>query len=283
MRHTEEQLLEAYAQQRENLPGDIRQLVEAHLAVCAACQSIAEFLRAFYADLRESPPEVAPQMQALVDALFPLPHIIPLQPFQPKLDTISFGDGYTTVLAAMSPATPRRFKTVATFAAEPQNTLVRITHDNVTDVFKLYVLADDPRKREWAIVSFPQLAADFVTDDKGQVAFQLSAHARPENWAALEAVLRLPIVETHLPLDRFQQSSAPQFLETTAADHAVALSYADKILTIVAHATKPHAQVIQRVVVKTAAGQIFLATLRNGKASLNLDALPEALTLRLYC
>jgi hypothetical protein len=282
MRHIEEQLLEAYVQQPENLPGDLRQSLEAHLAACVACQSIAEFLRAFYADLRESPPAVAPQVQALVEAFFPLHYIIPLHPFQPKLEAISFGDGYTTVLAAMSLATPRRFRTVATFAAEPQNTLVRITHDNSTDVFKLYVLADDPRKREWAIVSFPQLAPDFVTDDKGRVAFQLSTHARPENWATLEAVLRLPIAEVHLAFDRLQQNSAPQWLETTAADYAVALCYADKILTIAVRAVKPHAQVIQRVVAKTITGQTFLVTLRDGKGDLNLDELPETLTFRLY-
>jgi hypothetical protein len=283
MNHIEEQLLEAYAWQPEKLPGDARQSVEAHLAACAACQSIAEFLRAFYADLLASPREAAPQVQRLVNALFPLPHIMPLQPFQPKLEAISFGDGYTTVLAAMSPATPRRFQTVATFAAEPQNTLVRITHDNLTDAFKLYVLADDPRKREWAIVYFPQLAADFVTDDKGQVAFQLSAHARPENWAALEAVLRLPIAEAHPALDRLQQNSAPQSFETTAADYAVVLSYADKMLTFAVRSIKPHAQIIQRVVVTTTAGQTFLITLHDGKGGLNLDALPETLTLRLYC
>ncbi|MGH7451491.1 MAG: zf-HC2 domain-containing protein [bacterium] len=283
MPHIEEQLLEAYARQPEKLPGDARQSVEAHLAACAACQSIAEFLRTFYADLLASPPEVAPQVQALVEALFPLPHIIPLYPFQPKLQAISFGDGYTTVLAAMSPVTPRRFQTVATFAAEPQNTLVRITYDNVTDVFKLYVLADDPRKRGWAIVSFPQLAADFVTDERGQVAFQLSAQARPENWAALEAVLRLPIAAAHLAVDRLQQNSAPQLLETTAADYAVALSYADKTLTIAVRSIKSPAQIIQRVVVKTTTGQTFLITLRDGKGDLNLDALPETLTLRLYC
>lgn len=283
MNHIEEQLLDAYARQPENLPGDIRQSVEAHLAACAACRSIAEFLSAFYADLLESPHEAAPQVQALVDALFPLPHVISLQPFQPKLEAISFGDGYTTVLAAMSPTTPRRFQTVATFAAEPQSTLVRIMHDNAADIFKLYVLADDPYKREWAIVSFPQLAADFVTDDKGQVAFQLSAHARPENWAALEAILRLPIAAAHLALDRLQQHSSPQFLETMAADYAIALSYADKTLTIAVRSMKSNSQVIQRVVAKTTTGQTFLMTLRDGKGDLNLDALPETLTLRLYC
>jgi hypothetical protein len=283
MRHIEEQLLEAYARQPEKFTGDARQSVETHLAACAACQSIVEFLRAFYADLRESPPEVAPQVLALVEALFPLPHIIPLQPFQPKLEAISFGDGYTTVLAAMSPAAPRRFQTVATFAAEPQNTLVRITHDNVTDVFKLYVLADDLHKREWAIVSFPKLAADFVTNDKGQVAFQLSAQARPENWAALEAVLRLPVAEAQLDLTRLQQNAAPPFLETTAADYAVTLSHADKILAIAVRSMKPHAQAIQRVVVQATSGQTFLVALRDGKGDLNFDALTETLTLRLYC
>jgi hypothetical protein len=283
MRHIEEQLLDVYAWQPEKLPGDLRQSVETHLAVCVPCQSITEFLRAFYADLRESPCEVAPQVRGLVEALFPPPRVIPLLPFQPKLEAVSFGDGYTTVLAAMSPAAPRRFQTVATFAAEPQNTLVRITHDNVTDVFKLYVLADDPRKREWAIVSFPQLAADFVTDDKGRVSFQLSGQARPENWAVLEAILRLPIAEVHLALDRLQQNSAPPFLETTAADYAVSLSYADKILTIAVRSMKTQAQVIQRVAVQATSGPTFLVTLRDGKGELNLDALSETLTLRLYC
>jgi hypothetical protein len=283
MPHIEERLLEAYARQSEKLPDDARQLVEAHLTACAACRSIAEFLLAFYVDLRESPREAAPQVQRLVEALFPFPYVISLQPFQPKLEAISFGDGYTTVLAAMSPSLPRRFQTVATFAAEPQNTLVRITHDNVTDVFKLYVLADDPRKREWAIVSFPQLAVDFVTDDKGRVAFQLSAQARPENWAALEAILRLPVAEAHLALDRLQPIVAQQSLETMAADYAVALSYSDKILTIAVRSMKLHAQNIKMVVVKTAAGQTFLVTLRDGKGDLHVDALPETLTLHLYC
>lgn len=283
MRHIEEELLEAYVRQQENLSVDVRQSVGAHLTACAACQSIAEYLRTFHADLRESPREVSPKVQAGIEALFPLPHFIPLHPFRPKMETIAFGDGYTTVLAAMSPETPRRFQTVATFAAEPQNTLVRITHDKVTDVFKLYVLADEPRKREWAIVSFSQLAADFVTDDKGQVAFQLSGQARPENWAALEAVLRLPIADAHPALDRLRQNSSLQSLETTAGDYVVALSYADKMLTIAVRSMRPQVQVIHRVVVQTTSGQTFLVTLRDGRGDLNLDALPETLTLRLYC
>jgi hypothetical protein len=95
--------------------------------------------------------------------------------------------------------------------------------------------------------------------------------------------LRLPIAETQLDLTRLQQSSAQSSLETTAADYAVTLSCADKILAIAVRSMKPHAQAIQRVVVQAVSGQKFLVTLRDGKGGLNLDALPETLTLRLYC
>ncbi|MDZ7291440.1 MAG: hypothetical protein ONB44_07640 [candidate division KSB1 bacterium] len=287
MNHIEEQVLETYIRRPEKLPDSVHQCVATHLASCAACSAITDFLHSFYADLDNTPDEVSPRMEALIEMPSTSPFIIPLRPFQSQPEAVAFADGYTTVLAAMSPATPRqRFQTVATFAAERHRTLVRILHDSATNNFKLYLLADDPRKREGAIVSFPKLAADFVTDERGRVAFQLPGHEQPQNWTTLEAELRLPVAEVCLSPDQLKKTSPPEFhqiYETIAAEHTATFSYADKVLTLNVRPLQPEVQAITRAVVKGATGQTFLITLHGGKAELLLDPLPETLTIRFYC
>jgi len=280
MNHIEERIVEAYVRHPEDLDSAIRQSVAGHLDDCAACRSIADFLRAFYAELDGLGDEVSPQVDEFVAARFPGARIIPLHPFRPELDQVYAGDGYTVVLAAMSHEPPApRFQTVATLASVQKDTLLRILRDNVTNTFRLYILSGDRRKREHAIISFPELALDFVADEKGQVTFALAEKAVPEDWEALKSVLRLPICEVCLRAEQLQQNP----LRLEKADEVIDLAYNHEALTLEVRPCRPEAPVSTLAVMQTAAGQIFFVNLYEGRGACRLDHLPETLTVRFYC
>jgi hypothetical protein len=286
MTHIEELILEIYAHHPEKLDAEGRRTVQAHLNICTACRSIANFLHEFYASLAALNDTVSPPVEALVGKLFPAASIIPLYSFRPQHKAELFDSRYTTVLAAMSLDAPRlRFATVATLASEPQKILVRILLDNEANTFKLYVLADEPRKREHAIVSFPSLAVDLATDEKGQVTFELSKAQMPENWATLEAVLRLPLVKFHLTSDQLMSSSrqAPLLLhETSGPDCSLSLVYENKTLTLAAHPRSEESK-INLAMIEGDNDKMFLIVLRESKGSIALEPLPQELVIRLYC
>jgi hypothetical protein len=194
--HIAERKIEAYIRRPKDLGEAADQLVAAHLEVCGACRSIADFLRSFYAELESPDEEILPQIDEQMEALFFRARLVPLYPFRPVPDKVYAGDEYTGVLAAMSDEPPApRFQTVATLASAQKDTLLRILRDNETNAFRLYIHAENRRQREHAIISFPELGMDFIADEKGQVTFKLAEQAVPADWETVKSVLRLPIHE----------------------------------------------------------------------------------------
>jgi hypothetical protein len=233
------------------------------------------------------PEQVSPEVEAFVAQLFPVARIIPLHPLQRQPNAVAYSDRYVMVLAAKTPETAlRKFQTVATLISEPHNTLVRIQRNNETQTYTLYVHTDDPRKREWAIVSFPELAADFVTDEKGQVTFQLPNDQIPANWEALKGILRLPVAEFHLSADQLAQIARHHSLsleETANSDYAMQLSSAQGALRLAVAPRHRDAPEMTKAVIKGTEGKVLLIGLHTGKGRFVLDPLPQELTIRLYC
>jgi hypothetical protein len=282
MKHIAESLIETSVRHSEELDAATSQCIAAHLEVCGACRSIADFLRSFYAELDSPDKEILPQVDERVKVFFPGARLIPLYPFRPVLDKVYAGDEYTVVLAAMSPEPPApRFQTVATLVSAQKDTLLRILRDNAANAFRLYILAENRRQRENAIISFPELALDFITDEKGQAIFKLAEDAVPADWEAVKSVLRLPIREISLRVEQLQHNALT--LDEAATDHIIKIACTDDALTLELLPRRPDAPPIALAAIEGTAEQKFLMTLRDGKSSLRLDPLPETLTIRFYC
>ena len=258
MKHIEEQLLERSALRPDKLSEAEEKAVKAHLETCAACRETADYLRSFHRDLKELQYAEPPRISKLVRSLFPVPNVILLHPFQHEPGVGTLDTKYTTVLAAMTQDTlEQRFETVATLVSEKENALVRIMHDREENTYKLYVRAEDARKRDHVIVSFPELSTDLVTDQHGQDSFRLPESSHVRNWNSMNAMLHTVVAEYRVvgaDLARSTEQTPLVLDDTGEAGITLRLSYGDGTVTLEAQPTRDGAPAITRALV-TVLGQ----------------------------
>jgi hypothetical protein len=283
-RHLEEQMIEAYVRRPQSLDASMRQDASAHLERCLACREIADFLREFYEEWERAKETSTHEIDDFVSKLFPGAHIVPLYPYRPEPAQGYASDAYTVVLAAMTPkpAAPR-FETVATLASEQKDTLLRILRDRASNVFRLYILAEDRRRYAHAIVSLPDLAVEAVADEKGHAIISLAEHAIPKNWGEMKCVLRLPLGEVRVDTEQLRETSLQSPFMGKIENHEIKIVYSQGTLTLETDPSRPGARTSTLAVVGGPASGSFFVPLQNGKGVCPLPSLPHELTIRLYC
>jgi len=284
MRHCDEQLLERFLLDSSKLDDVVRGDIQSHLEVCAVCAGTLEFLRSFYEEYRSTGDLATKGIDRLMVGLFPSGYIIPLHPFLYTPGPQQPDDRYTTVLAAMTDEKGgQRFHTVATLTSESQGTVVRMVYDRSEESFKLYVHSDDPQKREYAIISVPEIGADFVTDKKGQVTFRTADKSLQRGLGSLSGVLLTVVTTLSVAAADFKQAQPSDDLAVTQTDgkHSVRLTYNNGLLNVAVQ-SRDHHLPITRVLVQLSEDRALLVALKDGTGGCGLDDLPPRLTLRLY-
>lgn len=194
MHHLDEHTLEMFVLLPDRFAPEQTAEIRAHVQTCPGCRSVESGLRQFHEALSAGTRPDPDLLRRMMEEVLPLPRVIRLSPYHARPDVRMAPGGHTTVLAAMTPKQhlPALDETVATLASEPDKTLVRIRREGQEHAYRMYVLSDDPRKRDSVLVSLPALG-DFVTDRNGQVAFEIRAEHEPSDWAQVEGLLKLPV------------------------------------------------------------------------------------------
>jgi len=282
MHHLDEHTLEMFVLLPDRFAPEQLAEIRAHLHACPGCRAVEAGLRQFHAALREGEGVDPALVRRMMDEILPAPRVIRLHQYRARPDARIVGAKHTTVLAAMSPKPqPHTLHgTVATLASETNQTLVRIRREGREHAYRLYVLADDPRKRDSVLVTLPPLG-EFVTDTNGQVAFELEAANEPIDWGEVEGLLKLPLAMfsfliDELPLDyAFLRSD-----EEGKAGYTVTVEAKDSRLYLDVRG-EAGAGVPSVALIRSAAGAL-LAPLDKGSAAIALTGEEGSVVVRLY-
>lgn len=187
-----ERLIARYLRHPETLGEAARRRAEHLLARDAGAERYADFLRTFYRVLAdEAERERSARVEQFVDDLFGASSTstVEVRPFRPP------SGPRPTVLAAATrtDSDDRRFSVLTTLAAEQEEVLVRVLGDHETGEGRVYVLTGASAGPAHAIVSFPELGMDLVTDADGRQTFALPSAVDRGDWEDAVAVVRQPV------------------------------------------------------------------------------------------
>ncbi len=186
--HPTETQLEQFAQFQEELDKDVFSAIAVHLRTCSACKEVVDWFRLFYQDFWNAGQGSNGEHKS---------HVIPLVPYKTfqkaSLDA-------PIVLAAMSSQVQRRFVRLTTLYSEQDGVIVRLLRDEKENVLELYLNTREPLKAP-AIVEFPQLNFEIVTNKKGRANFTPPGEIDSSVWSDTSAVVHLPVRKTKIRLD----------------------------------------------------------------------------------
>jgi len=275
LKHPDEEKIEQFALNPSALSTGKRDEIQEHIRQCFLCERIYTFFSEFYAGHKENTLEPSSMIYEFIAGIYP---VIPLSPFAFRQNADQ--KMYMTVLAAMTtPHVIDRFTSVAVLASEAHQAVVRVLQDTTTNRYKIFVITDDPDKRSHALLSFPDLSLDFVTDDRGQ----LEVDYPVDNWKSNKGFLRIAIAEHVLPADTLTNTNNNEPLEINSGLHSITVAYVEKNLQITTSKKKPYAPDINVAVVSGDSDETLFIPLPGGNGMCSLPELPESLTLRLYC
>lgn len=106
------------------------------------------------------------------------------------------------VLSAMSPETKssHELHTLATFASEKEQMIVRFLQESGTDRFKLHLIRNtDPTEHELSMICMPQYDINLLVDATRHLDFESFGDFELINWQDVQLALRLPT--GHVSLD----------------------------------------------------------------------------------
>jgi hypothetical protein len=165
-----------------------------HLKTCLSCKQKYEFFQKFYTNLKdELNKPVDDRVTELINSLSSS-NIIYLKPYSAQPDFSKLGVGVNSyVLAAQSMNEEIvRYKSTATFAAEHENTLVKIIDDKTEKIYQLFVLSENDKHRNNVLVGIAEPDKDkllFPTNNNGIVHFPYSS---PIDWKNTTLILMTP-------------------------------------------------------------------------------------------
>lgn len=279
MKHFDEYTLDLYVLGSDLMDQDTREAIPAHLDVCPGCRKVVEELRDFYRQLDKSAHAGGPDVEILMDHLFPPAPIMPLRPFDASADS---GIPGASALAAMTTTAEQsvRFETVAVLASADDHAVVRIQHDRQADTYRLYFHSDESRCQEGGIVSLSEPRADFVLDEQRQVQFHLPEGTRPPAWDGLGVSVRFPVASIQASVASLKEKAITTAVDPTKAYTVTFQRQHGQIqLKVKGPADK---QDVSFVVIKALPGEAALMPLVDGEALLTLETLPDEFLVRLY-
>lgn len=298
-----EEDVERFVRHPEALDEALRRRIERALREDDALYDVAAFYERFYAAfdaLQAERPDATPRTAAFVNALFPgeaVRHLYPVRQVSEHRSTV-------TVLAAVTERPANRFETLCTLAASDQSILVRIVHDEKNDQHRLYVLAKDPADRAHALVDFPDLGLQFVTDRRGRTVFDMPPTGERYPWADAQATFSVPVAVETLRLsalctdergadERDAGRAGPRTDDAAAATralpsgHRLHLTCAGGILRV--EVVYPEAGLLRlgQAVLSGPGGERLCVLDEDARARWAVpapdgEAVPETVTLRLY-
>jgi hypothetical protein len=278
MSHPSEDILEAYALDPHAHPGEVVASLTSHLEQCAACREWLEYLRSFYEKFRRLPFSASRSLQGLVESLRPPATVFDLRPFQRWGPGTARPVRRTTILAAASDTiSATRYHRLGVLSSEEEGVVLRLIYDAHNDVVDVFLIASEPRKREHAIISFPVLHLECVTDLEGKSRFRGVKEVREIEWATQYAVVRLPMCEIALrPSGETRQSiGEPESHLVTATVDAASVSV---WISPLAKQTRP----ITTALLTDNGNIVSTIHLADGRGSVPLDGSSSRLILRFY-
>lgn len=198
---------------------DLRE-ADPHLRECAACREKLEFVLRLHAGFVEA--SAVPPDPRIADRLDggPKPGEIRLTPYHPVVEVrIAREHHYIPLLAARGepgPGAPP--ETAAVFASEADGVLLRVIAEPTPGVFRLYLLADDPKKQALNLIGLVTPTgyhAVTATDLAGAAVLETREHL---DWNRVSVLLSLPVMEFVLeaplaPGERTEASGAGMLVE----------------------------------------------------------------------
>ncbi len=275
MKHYNDEIIEQFILNADSLDAQTRNELYAHCEECADCRVVLEYFAEFYNAFNTGNKSIIPAIDEFVTGLYP---VIPVSVFnvhehrEPKV--------YMTVLAAMSSTQGSdRFRSVATLASEEQQAVVRILQDNNTKRLRIYVITDDPSKKSHAVLSFPEISVDIVTDSRGQIEVDNVL----SDWKDLKGVLRLTVAEHSMTADQLFNGNSGGVIQIEGGLHEVTVTYRNNKLHIATFKKKHYAPDLNVAVISEKQNVNYFIPLTNGKGEYMLSSLPDSFMMRLYC
>jgi hypothetical protein len=277
--HPPEKVIEQYILKTPELDDDRRREIKQHLQSCTECSSIYNYINAFYTDYNvytASSTQTSKRLETFLSVQY---SVLPLKPLYSR---DIYNSGHITVLAALTPTQDfGRFKTIVTLAAEREKTLVRIIRDSQTGAYKFYVLTENPVRKSHALLSFPEISTNFITDDRGQLEVDIDTVKNDDTWASLSGVLRLSVAEVELSADEITQNLISKKTKEELYYLSIRLYNETFSCTVVPH--KAYAPPVSIAVLCCDRDQPRLMLLRNGTGQCTVTATTSVKTIRLYC
>jgi len=170
-----------------------------HLDACSICTSRREFLKRFYGELRkEMRGGPSPQLTALAETLSSR-HRLVLPPFARHRSMAEGTPRESLLFHAAQTVTEGRYASVATFALASTGVLARVVRDQLTGLFRISVLSEDPEHRRYVLVGVggPQGQTPLQpTDAEGLATIDLED---TDDWTARYVVVIAPAFALPLP------------------------------------------------------------------------------------
>jgi len=278
MKHPPEDILETHALDPDAPPGEIGTELASHLEHCPACREWVEYLRSFYGKFRRLPFSASPTLQGLLESLKPPATVFHLQPFQRWKQGDVRPVRRTTVLAASSDTlSVTRYHRLGVLSSEEEGVVLRLIYDAQENVVDVFLVSSEPRKRQHAIVSFPVLHLECVTDVEGRGRIPQGKEMREASWATQYAVVRLPMCEITLPASGqlHQTIGDPESHTVIASVEETEVSFR---ITTLARQARP----ITTALISDDRTPAVIVPLADGRGSAPRDPSPSRLVLRLY-
>lgn len=191
-----EEHIEKFVAFPELLTKKQKELIEQSIGESDEVKELANWFEEFYYDLDELET-----------------NIIKLQPVNFKSNT----NDKNLVLAARSSADSEKvsIETVATFASEKDEILLRLLYFNDENEYQFHLLRDfEPADTEISILSIQECDLDFIIDQSRHVNFSSDkekiAHL---NWGQANIALRFPIAEYTISAKEIDELTESEYLE----------------------------------------------------------------------
>jgi hypothetical protein len=281
---TEEEV-ERYLRAPESISPDVKRRVERALRESGEAKSLAESIRSFYEQMDALQREDGEFVESLLDSLCAGDSIQHLQPVRHGRRASGQSPGRSQMLMAAATEAPGRPRMASTSYGTPQSdVLVRVLHDRFSREHELYVLAEDPERCAFALVSFPRIGLEIATDGGAHASFVPPFEIESEAWAELTAVVRLPLSSSKVDLGSVGAESAGSggVRGILARDHLVDLSREGEELRIRVTARRRGAPIVSLATLTDSSGRIRLADLSTGEGRIDHDSRSDPHVLRLY-
>jgi hypothetical protein len=164
-----------------------------HLKECAACRERFHFLRQMHeAFVRESMNPPDPRISSILDTAERTDEIH-LKLFNPAIELPDFDQHHTVTLLAAEDSPHTMDANAATvFASEKDNILVRAVPDH-QGAYRLYVLADDPAKRDGVLVTIIDAGGEKAVVAINHNGTGILHSVIPISWKSVSVHLSLPV------------------------------------------------------------------------------------------